>query len=157
MSYEQETRRLMHLKCKQVNGGETLELPKAKTSGSAGLDLRANITESITLQPGQRMLIPTGIAIELPEGYLCYVVPRSGLANDYGISVVNAPGLVDTDFRGEIKVNLINLGDKPFTIERGDRIAQMVIQSYITPVLFPVAELSETERGEGGHGHSGLK
>ena len=145
------------VKCKRVNGGEDLPLPARSTVGAAGMDLRANITEDIILQPGQRMLIPTGIALELELDELCFVVPRSGLANDYGISIVNSPGTVDSDFRGEIKVNLINLGDQPFRIQRGDRIAQMIIMNFVQAALYEVAELSKTERQDGGHGHSGVK
>lgn len=148
---------LRQIKCKRVNGGEDLQLPALATVGAAGMDLRANITEDIILQPGQRMLIPTGIALELEIGELCFVVPRSGLANKYGISIVNSPGTVDSDFRGEIQVNLINLGHEPFTIQRGDRIAQMIIMNHVRAVLREVEELSETERQDGGHGHSGVK
>ena len=149
--------KVKQVKCRRVNGGEDLQLPARSTVGAAGMDLRANITEDIVLQPGKRMLIPTGIALELDLDELCFIVPRSGLAKNYGISIVNSPGTVDSDFRGEIQVNLINLGDEPFTIQRGDRIAQMIIMNYVRVDLHEVNELSKTERQDGGHGHSGVK
>lgn len=144
------------IKCKRVNGGETLDLPLNATIGSAGLDLRANIQTDITIKPGERLLVPTGIALELEAGQLCFVVPRSGLANKFGISIVNSPGTVDSDYRGEIHVNLINLGQYDFNIQRGNKIAQMIIMSYIPAKLVEVDELSETERGENGHGSTGV-
>ena len=145
------------IRCKRVNGGEDLPLPSQKTEGSAGYDLRANIQEQIVLKPGERRLIPTGIALELEAGQVCLVVPRSGLANDYGISVVNSPGIVDFDYRGELHVNLINEGKEDFIIERGNRIAQMVVINYVYPAqLVEVEELSETERGANGHGSTGV-
>lgn len=151
MNYE------FHIKCKRVNGGEDLPLPSQKTEGSAGYDLRANIQAPITIRPGGRYLVPTGIALDLDPGQVCLVAPRSGLANDYGISIVNSPGIVDFDYRGELHVNLINEGKEPFTIRRGDRIAQMVIINYVYPAqIVEVEELSKTERGENGHGSTGV-
>ena len=145
------------IKCKRVNGGEDLPLPVQKTTGSAGYDLMANIQEQIVLKPGERRLIPTGIALELKPGEVCLVVPRSGLANDYGISIVNSPGIVDSDYRGELHVNLINLGKEDFVINRGNRIAQMVIVNHAYPAkISEVDELSKTERGENGHGSTGV-
>lgn len=132
-----------------------LHLPKYETSGSAGMDLRAVIDEQIILKPMQRYLIPTGIHIELPLGYEAQIRPRSGLAYKHGISMVNAPGTIDADYRGEIKALLINLSDTDFVINRGDRIAQMVIAKHETVTWERVDELSETVRGEGGHGHTG--
>lgn len=152
-----ENLQFQEVKCKRVNGGESLDLPVNATVGSAGLDLRANITSPITLKPGERILIPTGIAMELEPGQLCFVVPRSGLANKFGISIVNSPGTVDSDYRGEVHVNLINLGHEDFVIERGDKIAQMIIMCYIPTRLVEVEELSETERGTDGHGSTGVK
>ena len=145
-----------HIKCKKVNGGEDLPLPIQKTAGAAGYDLMANIQEEIILKPGERRLIPTGIALELEIGQVCLVAPRSGLANDYGISIVNSPGIVDSDYRGEIHANLINLGKEDFVINRGNRIAQMVIIEYLSAPLVEVEKLSETERGANGHGSTGV-
>lgn len=131
------------------------ELPKYATSLSAGMDLRANINEPITLQPGERRLIPTGIHIGLPEGYEAQIRPRSGLALKYGITVHNSPGTVDADFIGNVGVILINQGQEPFTVYDGDRIAQMVIAKFEKAEWVEVESLQETERGEGGFGHTG--
>lgn len=131
------------------------ELPKYATSLSAGMDLRANINEPITLQPGERRLIPTGIHIGLPEGYEAQIRPRSGLALKYGITVHNSPGTVDADFIGDVGVILINQGQEPFTVYDGDRIAQMVIAKFEKAEWVEVESLQETERGEGGFGHTG--
>lgn len=135
-----------------------LELPRYETAGSAGMDLRAAVPdgEPITLQPGEWRLIPTGLAIALPEGHEAQVRPRSGLAARHAISCVNTPGTVDSDYRGEIKVNLINHGRDPFTIQRGERIAQMVIAPVIQAVWEEVETLDETERGAGGFGSTGV-
>ena len=131
-------------------------LPAYETSMSAGMDLRANIDEKIVLKPGERMLVPTGLFIALPEGYEAQVRPRSGLAIKYGITVLNAPGTIDADYRGEIKVILINLSSEPFTINDGDRIAQMVINKVERAEWEETKELDETERGSGGFGHTGI-
>lgn len=133
------------------------ELPAYATEGSAGMDLRANITEAVILQPLERKLIPTGLFIELPEGYEAQVRPRSGLAINHGLTCLNSPGTVDSDYRGEIKVILINLSNEPHTIKHGDRIAQMVFNKTTKAELQPVAELTETIRGAGGFGHTGKK
>ena len=135
-----------------------LDLPRYETSGSAGMDLRAAVaeTEPAVLQPGEWRLIPTGLSIALPEGYEAQVRPRSGLAARRGISCVNTPGTVDSDYRGEIKVNLINHGAEPFTIQRGERIAQMVIAPVVQAVWEEVDDLGETDRGAGGFGSTGL-
>jgi dUTP pyrophosphatase len=130
-----------------------LALPSYATPGSAGMDLRA--AESLTLEPGARALVATGIAIALPEGYEAQVRPRSGLAVKHGVTVLNSPGTVDSDYRGEIKVPLINHGKEDFAITRGDRIAQMVIAAVTTVQLVEVATLDETARGSGGFGSSG--
>ena len=143
---------------KKVNGGEDLEKPAYQTPWSAGMDLRANITEEIVLKPGERRLIGTGIALELTPSQFAFIVPRSGLAHKFGISIVNSPGTVDGDYRGEIFVNLINLGNEDFTISRGDRIAQMIIiHSFVQTSLKEVSDLNETQRGEDGHCSTGVK
>ena len=132
-------------------------LPAYATGLSAGMDLRANITEPIVLKPLPRCLVPTGLSIALPEGYEAQVRPRSGLALKKGITVLNSPGTIDADYRGEIGVILVNLSDTEFVIEDGERIAQMVVARYEQVEWEAVETLSETERGEGGFGHSGRK
>lgn len=131
--------------------------PSYATEASAGMDLRANIEEPITLGSLERALVPTGIFIELPVGYEAQIRPRSGLATKHGISVINSPGTVDADFRGELKVSLVNLSDEPFTIEPGERIAQMVVARHERVEWETVEELSETSRGAGGWGSTGAK
>jgi len=132
-------------------------LPQYATVHSAGLDLRADLEQSLMLKPLERVLVPTGLYIELPEGYEAQVRPRSGLAIKHGISLVNTPGTIDPDYRGEIKVILVNLSDMPFTLEPGERIAQMVIARFEHISWNEVETLSETIRGEGGFGHTGVK
>ncbi|PLW98661.1 MAG: dUTP diphosphatase [Marinilabiliales bacterium] len=132
-------------------------LPEYETVASAGMDLRANLDESITLSPLQRTLVPTGLFIELPVGFEAQVRPRSGLAIKHGISVLNSPGTIDADYRGEIKVILVNLSDQQFEIQDGERIAQMIISAHVQAQLEEVEMLSETERGAGGFGHTGHK
>lgn len=132
-------------------------LPEYATALSAGMDLRANLTEPITLQPLERRLVPTGLYMALPAGYEAQVRPRSGLAIKKGITVLNSPGTIDADYRGEVCVILVNLSQEPFTIEDGERIAQMVIARHEQVEWQPVEVLSETERGAGGFGHSGVK
>lgn len=132
-------------------------LPAYATELSAGMDLRANIDKPIVLKPMERRLVPTGLHIALPVGYEAQVRPRSGLALKKGITVLNAPGTVDADYRGDVGVILINLSDEPFTIEDGERIAQMVIARHEHAEFIPVDVLDETERGEGGYGHTGVK
>jgi len=141
---------------KVVNKGHH-PLPQYATSQSAGMDLRANMDNPIVLQPLERRLIPTGIYIALPEGYEAQVRPRSGLALKKGITVLNAPGTIDADYRGEVGVVLINLSQEPFTVNDGERIAQMVFARYEQGNLVPVEVLDETERGAGGYGHTGVK
>lgn len=131
-------------------------VPAYETKGSAGVDLQAYIENPIVLKPLERALVPTGLFIELPEGYEAQVRARSGLAIKYGISLVNGIGTIDSDYRGEIKVILINLGDKEFVINSGDRIAQMVFIKHEQAKFELVEELNETERGEGGFGHTGV-
>lgn len=132
-------------------------LPHYETLASAGMDLRASITETITLQPMGRAIVPTGLFIELPIGYEAQVRPRSGLAAKKGITVLNAPGTVDADYRGEIGVILVNLSNEPFTVENGERIAQLVIAKHERAEWTQVQELTETKRGEGGFGSTGVK
>ena len=132
-------------------------LPQYATVHSAGLDLRADLEQSSVLKPLERIMVPTGLYIELPEGFEAQVRPRSGLAAKHGISIVNTPGTIDPDYRGEIKVILVNLSDLPFTLEPGERIAQMVIARFEHISWNEVDSLSVTERGEGGFGHTGLK
>ena len=144
------------MKVKVINKSKHA-LPAYATEGSAGMDLRANIGEPIVLRPMERRLIPTGIYIALPMGYEAQVRPRSGLALKHGISVCNTPGTVDCDYRNEIGVILINLGQEDFVVNDGERIAQMVIAKYERAEWEPVEELDETERGLGGYGHTGVK
>lgn len=133
------------------------ELSKYATAGSAGMDIRANIEQPIVLKPLERCLVPTGLHIALPEGYEAQIRPRSGLALKKGLTVLNSPGTIDVDFRGEIGVILINLSSEDFTINDGERIAQMVIAHYEQAEWEPVETLDDTERGTGGFGHSGVK
>ncbi|GIV08740.1 MAG: deoxyuridine 5'-triphosphate nucleotidohydrolase [Fimbriimonadales bacterium] len=132
-----------------------LPLPSYQTDGSAGVDLYAAVKAPVTLQPGERARIPTGIRIALPIGYEAQVRPRSGLALRHGIGMVNAPGTIDSDYRGEVQVILINFGQEPFTIHRGERIAQMVIAPVTHVEWEPASELPPSPRGEGGFGHTG--
>ncbi len=132
------------------------ELPAYETPSSAGMDIHACLEEPVVLQPLQRALIPTGLRIQLPQGHECQIRPRSGLALKHGISLVNTPGTVDADYRGEIGVIMINLSDKPFTVNDGERIAQMVITQYSHVAWEPVDELDRTKRGDGGFGHTGV-
>lgn len=131
------------------------ELPKYETEASAGMDLRANLETPIVLKPLGRALIPTGLFIELPVGYEAQVRPRSGLAIKHGISVLNTPGTIDADYRGEVKVILVNLSDQEFEVGDGERIAQMVISEHVQAKWEEVEELTETTRGAGGFGHTG--
>ena len=132
-------------------------LPAYATKQSAGLDLRADIDEDVILQPLQRQLIPTGLHVALPEGYEAQVRPRSGLALKHGVTVLNTPGTIDADYRGEIGVVLVNLSQDPFTVHPGERVAQLVVARYEQADLVSVNVLDETERGEGGYGHTGVK
>lgn len=132
-------------------------LPSYQTSSSAGMDLRANLENTVTLKPLQRALIPTGLYIELPDGYEAQIRPRSGLAYKAGITIVNSPGTIDADYRGEIKVLLINLSDQDFVVEDGERIAQMVVARHETVSWQEAVTLTDTERGAGGYGSTGIK
>jgi len=135
--------------------GEGLDLPSYATEHAAGADLRAAVSEEVIIQPGERTLIPTGIAMALPDGFEAQIRPRSGLALKHGITVLNTPGTIDADYRGEVGIILINHGDMPFHIHRGDRIAQMIIAPFVQAAWQEAASLSETARGEGGFGSSG--
>jgi dUTP pyrophosphatase len=141
----------------QLPHAQSLTLPKYATALSAGVDLEAAVNETITLKPGERQLIPTGLAIALPEGYEAQIRPRSGLALKNGVTVLNSPGTVDADYRGEIKVILANLGSEDFIVERGMRIAQMVIAQHAHVAWNVVGKLDETARGAGGFGSTGIK
>ena len=142
------------MKVKIVNNSR-FALPEYQTPLSAGLDIRANLDESVTLRPLERAMIPTGLFVELPEGCEMQIRPRSGLAAKHGITVLNSPGTIDADYRGEIKVILVNLSNEPFTIESGERIAQMIVARYEQIEWQPVEELGATERGAGGFGSTG--
>jgi dUTP pyrophosphatase len=135
---------------------EGLPLPTRMTLGASGCDIVAACTEPLTLQPLQRALIPTGLCFEIPHGFEVQVRPRSGLANKHGVTVLNTPGTIDADYRGEVKVILINLGSEPFTVNRGERIAQIVVMPVIHTAVFAETEvLTDTTRGAGGFGHTG--
>jgi len=140
---------------KRLPHNEELPLPNYESAAAAGMDLPAAIITDVTLQPGERGLIETGLAIALPEGFEAQIRPRSGLAARNGITVLNTPGTVDADYRGEVKVILVNLGNEPFTVTRGMRIAQMVIAPVVQATMEMVKELPETDRGAGGFGSTG--
>lgn len=142
------------MKVRIVNKSKN-DLPKYETDASAGMDLRANLDTPVTLKPMQRILVPTGLFMELPHGYEAQVRPRSGLAVKYGITVLNTPGTIDSDYRGELKVILINFSDTDFEINNGERIAQMIISEHTQVQLEAVEVLNKTSRGTGGFGHTG--
>jgi dUTP pyrophosphatase len=142
---------------RQLPHGEGLDLPFYATTHAAGADLRAAIDQDMTVEPGNKALIPTGFAMALPDNFEAQVRPRSGLALKHAITVLNTPGTIDADYRGEVGVILINHSDVPFHIQRGDRIAQMIIAPFVQADFQAVSELSETERGAGGFGSSGKK
>jgi dUTP pyrophosphatase len=145
------------LRVKRLDGSKDIAMPSYETEGASGLDLRAAVDRELTLHPGDIRLVPTGLAISLPLGYEAQIRPRSGLALKHGVGMVNSPGTIDSDYRGEIGLVLINWGDAPFVIKRGDRIAQMVIARVSRARVLEVDRLETTERGEGGFGHSGVK
>ncbi|MDR1983114.1 MAG: dUTP diphosphatase [Holosporaceae bacterium] len=147
----------MHVSLKILENASEFELPSYATAGSAGVDLRAAIFEDIILKKNERKLIPTGIVIAIPQGYNAEIRPRSGLAYKNGITVLNSPGTIDSDYRGEIGVLLINLGDINFIIKRGMRIAQLIVQKCETIIWNVVDSLEETHRAEGGYGSTGIK
>ena len=143
------------IRVRRLSHGEGLPLPHYASEQAAGMDLRAAVEETVVLEPGERLLIPTGFAMALPSGYEAQVRPRSGLALKHGVTVLNAPGTIDADYRGEVCVILVNHGDMPFPISRGDRIAQMIVAPFSQAVWRECEELPETERGSGGFGSSG--
>jgi dUTP pyrophosphatase len=145
---------MSHVEIKIVNTSDN-PIPEYATEGSAGLDLRASVSQPVVLQPMERKMIPTGLFLEIPEGYEVQVRPRSGMAIKHGITCLNSPGTVDSDYRGEIKIILINLSSEPHTINTGDRIAQMVVAKVEKAILKTTDQLQSTARGEGGFGHTG--
>jgi len=144
------------IKVKRLEGSADLPLPDYETEGSSGMDIRASVKEPVLMEPGEIKLIPTGLAVSIPQGYEGQIRPRSGLAFKYGVGLVNSPGTIDSDYRGEISIIMINWGEKPFTIKRGDRIAQMIISKVYRADLLEIDDLDSTKRGEGGFGHSGI-
>lgn len=135
---------------------DDLGMPSYETPGSSGMDVRAAVDTDVIIAPGSRALIPTGFAVAIPRGYEIQVRPRSGLAVKQGLTLPNTPGTIDSDYRGEVKIAMINLGEEPVVVNRGDRIAQLVVAPVITAVLQVVSELDSTERGGGGFGHTGV-
>ncbi len=146
----------VEIKVKRLEGQEDIALPAYETDGSSGMDLRAAVDREVVLNPGEIKLIPTGLAVSVPPGFEIQTRPRSGLALKHGIGMVNSPGTIDSDYRGEIKLIMINWGWAPFVIKRGDRIAQMLVSRVARAQVKEVAVLDETFRGEGGFGHSGV-
>lgn len=147
----------MKIQFKKLPHAEDLPLPSYESEFAAGMDIRAALEKPITLEPGERQLIPSGLKMAMPQGYEAQMRPRSGLAYRHGITMLNTPGTIDADYRGELKMLAVNLGDKEFTINHGDRIAQMVIAPVIQAEVDEVQILSETERGDGGFGSTGVK
>lgn len=147
----------MKIQFKKLPHAEDLPLPSYESEFAAGMDIRAALEAPITLQPGERQLIPSGLKMAMPQGYEAQMRPRSGLAYRHGITMLNTPGTIDADYRGELKMLAVNLGDKEFTINHGDRIAQMVIAPVIQAEVDEVEILSETERGDGGFGSTGVE
>jgi dUTP pyrophosphatase len=145
------------LKIKRLPHSEGIELPAYATEFAAGMDVRAAVEETLVLAPGERALIPTGLIFEIPQGYEVQVRPRSGLAIKHGITMLNSPGTIDADYRGEVKVIAINHGSESFEVHRGDRIAQLVIAPVVQLPIEEVHEVEETQRGEGGFGSTGKK
>ena len=148
---------MSQIQFKKLPHAKDLALPGYETSSAAGMDIRAALEEPITLKPGERTLIPTGLQMALPEGYEAQIRPRSGLAIRNGITMLNSPGTIDADYRGEVKVIAINHGQEEFVVNHGDRIAQMVIAPVVQLPIREVSELDETDRGEGGFGSTGIK
>lgn len=148
---------LYNVRIKRLPGCEDVPLPAKMSPGASGFDVHAANAEDIVLAPGERKLIPTGFALSMPEGLEAQIRPRSGLAFKNGITALNTPGTIDADYRGEVKVLLVNLGTEPFIVRRGERIAQMVFQEVPVVELTEAEELDSTERGEGGFGHTGVR
>ena len=147
----------VEIKIKRISNSSDVDLPKYESEGSAGMDIRACVEKPIKLNPGEIKLIPTGLAVSIPAGYEGQIRPRSGLALKNGIGMVNSPGTIDSDYRGEIGIVMINWGSESFTITRGDRIAQMIIAKVYRAEINAVEDLDKTLRGDGGFGHSGTK
>lgn len=147
----------IELKVKRLKGCEDIPLPQYESDGASGMDIRANVKEPAILKPGEIVFIPTGLAVSIPPGYEGQIRPRSGLALKHGIGMVNSPGTIDSDYRGEIGIIMINWGRKPFIINRGDRIAQMVVCKVYRVDIKDVGNLGLTQRGDGGFGHSGVE
>ena len=145
------------IKVRRLEKGKEIPLPGYESEGSSGMDIRACVEKSVSLKPGEIRLIPTGLAVSIPSGYDGQIRPRSGLALQHGIGMVNSPGTIDSDYRGEIGIIMINWGQKPITIHRGDRIAQMIISKVYQADIQEVVDLDSTRRGEGGFGHSGIE
>lgn len=145
------------VKIKRLEDSNDMPLPSYGSEGSSGMDIRASVKEPVVLKPGEIRLIPTGLTVSIPRGYEGQIRPRSGLALKYGIGIVNSPGTIDSDYRGEICIIIINWGEQPFTIRRGDRIAQMVMAKVFRADIIEVDELDYTQRGVGGFGHSGIE
>ncbi|MBL7174281.1 MAG: dUTP diphosphatase [Desulfobacteraceae bacterium] len=145
------------VKIKRLEDSNDMPLPRYGSEGSSGMDIRASVKEPVVLKPGEIRLIPTGLTVSIPRGYEGQIRPRSGLALKYGIGIVNSPGTIDSDYRGEICIIVINWGEQPFTIRRGDRIAQMVMAKVFRADIIEVDELDYTQRGVGGFGHSGIE
>jgi dUTP pyrophosphatase len=145
------------IRVKRLDGNQDIALPSYESEGASGLDLRAAVDKDLTLHPGDITLVPTGLAISLPMGYEAQIRPRSGLALKHGVGMVNSPGTIDSDYRGEIGLVLINWSRVPFVIKRGDRIAQMVVTRVSRAEVLEVERLETTHRGEGGFGHSGVE
>jgi dUTP pyrophosphatase len=145
------------VKVKRLEDSDDMPLPSYGSEGSSGMDIRASVREATVLKPGEIRLIPTGLTVSIPRGYEGQIRPRSGLALKYGIGIINSPGTIDSDYRGEICVIVINWGEQPFTIRRGDRIAQMVMAKVFKADIVEVDELDNTLRGVGGFGHSGIE
>lgn len=147
----------LYCKFQRLDHASDLPLPAYETADSAGMDLRAALPKPAELKPGERMLVPTGLKMSLPRGYEAQIRPRSGLAYKHGITMLNTPGTIDSDYRGEVKLLAVNLGDEPFTITHGDRIAQMVIAPVVQAEIREVRTLDETVRGQGGFGSTGVE
>lgn len=146
----------VQVKIKRLPGQEDMALPSYETDGAAGMDIRAAVEAPVTIEPGEIRLVPTGLSVAVPRGYEAQIRARSGLALKRGIGMVNAPGTIDSDYRGEIGLIMINWGKEPFTINRGDRVGQMLIHRVHRAEFVEVEELDGTQRGEGGFGHSGV-
>src|SRR5512143_1879291 len=147
----------VRIRIRRLDSCKDVPLPEYETEGASGMDLRAAVEGKIVLNPGEVRLIPTGLVVSIPRGYEAQIRPRSGLALKYGVGMVNSPGTIDSDYRGEIGLIMINWGQAPFVIQRGDRVAQMVISKVTRAEFFEVNDLESTKRGKKGFGHSGVK